>query len=110
MLLYWPYFIINFYVQLTYKLVLINWLTTIVHFQKQDLQSELEGNKKTYEGMKMEAEEQVILLRQQIVALRKALADAQKEANDVRKLLDKEVIKLFRPLEFSIIVTCNKSK
>ena len=65
---------------------------TIVNFQKQDLQSELEGNKKTYEGMKMEAEEQVILLRQQIVALRKALADAQKEANDVRKLLDKEVI------------------
>ena len=64
---------------------------TNVNFQKQDLQSELEGNKKTYEGMKMEAEEQVILLRQQIVALRKALADAQKEANDVRKLLDKEV-------------------
>ena len=35
--------------------------------------------------------ELVILLRQQIVTLRKALADAQKEANDVRKLLDKEV-------------------
>ena len=39
----------------------------------------------------MEAEEQIILLRQQIVALRKALADAQREANDVKKQLDKEV-------------------
>ena len=72
--------------------MICNWS---IIFQKQDLQSELEGNKKTYEKMKMEAEEQVILLRQQIVALKKALADAQKEANDVKKLLDKEVSKPF---------------
>ena len=43
------------------------------------------------EGMRMDAEEQIILLRQEIVALRKALADSQKYANDVKKELDKEV-------------------
>lgn len=45
--------------------------------------------------MRMEAEEQIILLRQQIVALRKALSDAQREANDVKKQLDKEVTVLY---------------
>ena len=53
--------------------------------------------------MKMEAEEQIILLRQQIVALRKALADQQKEANDVKKQLDKEVCVLFVDKAISII-------
>ena len=52
--------------------------------------------------MKMEAEEQIILLRQQIVALRKALADQQKEANDVKKQLDKEVCVLYVDKAISI--------
>ncbi|KAL4226305.1 hypothetical protein ACF0H5_014288 [Mactra antiquata] len=64
-----------------------------VNFVKsiRELKNESENNKKVCEGMRMEAEEQIILLRQQIVALRKALRDAQKEANDVKKQLDKEL-------------------
>ncbi|XP_053377209.1 uncharacterized protein LOC123529723 isoform X3 [Mercenaria mercenaria] len=64
-----------------------------VNFVKsiRELKNESENNKKICEGMRMEAEEQIILLRQQIVALRKALTDAQKEANDVKKHLDKEL-------------------
>ena len=84
----------NDFTELDMKHFYIHDLKLIIIFQRQDLQSELEGNKKTYEKMRMEAEEQVILLRQQIVALKKALADAQKEANDVKKVLDKEVSKI----------------
>ena len=43
----------------------------------------------------MEAEEEIILLRQEIVNLRKALSESQREANDVKKVLDKEVRKYF---------------
>ena len=45
--------------------------------------------------MRMEAEEEIILLRQEIVNLRKALSESQREANDVKKVLDKEVRRHF---------------
>lgn len=64
-----------------------------VNFVKsiRELKNEADNNKKQCEALKAEAEEHIILLRQQIVALRKALSDAQREANEVKKQLDKEL-------------------
>ncbi|XP_012939634.1 uncharacterized protein LOC101845475 [Aplysia californica] len=55
-----------------------------------DLRKKAEGSKKDHLGMKMLAEEEVVLLRQQLVAIRKALTSTEKDCNEVRKVLQRE--------------------
>ncbi|XP_064633719.1 uncharacterized protein LOC135491668 [Lineus longissimus] len=59
--------------------------------QVAELKKESDHSKKEYLGVKMMAEEEVILYRQQQVALRKYLQEAERELLEVKKLMDKEI-------------------